>query len=162
MHTCIYVSIYYLYQYLSFKTQIYVESYPPSFTDFLILIFKVFLYTNCLHNCHQKVLVDLFIQVSRIVREQFGSEGLFKDQFFNQPVMGRDIFNQFKALSNLTSNTYIDGASTTSLGNLFQCLNTFTVKNFFHTSNLNLSSSSLKSSPLLLLLQALVKSVPPS
>jgi len=31
-----------------------------------------------------------------------------------------------------------DGASTTSLGNLFQCVTTLCVKNFFLTSNLNL------------------------
>ena len=35
-----------------------------------------------------------------------------------------------------------DGASITSLGNLFQCLTTLTVKDFFLISNLNLLSLS--------------------
>ncbi|KAK4833105.1 LOW QUALITY PROTEIN: hypothetical protein QYF61_027771 [Mycteria americana] len=61
------------------------------------------------------------------------------------------------APSNLTSNVSRDGASTTSLGNLFQCLTTLIVKNFFLKSSLNLPSLSLK--PLLLVLsqQALLK-----
>ena len=36
-----------------------------------------------------------------------------------------------KAPSNLALNTSRDGASTASLGNLFQCLTTLTVKKFF-------------------------------
>ncbi|KAK4827187.1 hypothetical protein QYF61_015149, partial [Mycteria americana] len=62
-----------------------------------------------------------------------------------------------RAPSNLTLNVSRDGASTTSLGNLFQCLTTLTVKNFFLKSSLNLPSLSLK--PLLLVLspQALLK-----
>ena len=51
-------------------------------------------------------------------------------------------------------------ASTTSLGNLFQCLNTFTVKDFFLISNLNLPSLSLKPFPLVLPQQILLESVP--
>ena len=49
------------------------------------------------------------------------------------------------------------GASTTSLCNLFQCLTTLTVKNFFLISNLNPPSFSLKPSPLVLSLHALEK-----
>ncbi|KAK4814100.1 hypothetical protein QYF61_008195 [Mycteria americana] len=62
-----------------------------------------------------------------------------------------------RAPSNLTSNVSRDGASTTSLGNLFQCLTTLMVKNLFLKSSLNLPSLSLK--PLLLVLsqQALPK-----
>ncbi|KAK4810670.1 hypothetical protein QYF61_007470 [Mycteria americana] len=62
-----------------------------------------------------------------------------------------------RAPSNLTLNVSRDGASTTSLGNLFQCLTTLIVKNFFLKSSLNLPSLSLK--PLLLVLsqQALLK-----
>ena len=37
-----------------------------------------------------------------------------------------------------------EGGSTISLGNLFQCLTTLTVRNFFLISSLNLLSSSLK------------------
>ncbi|KAK4824458.1 LOW QUALITY PROTEIN: hypothetical protein QYF61_015836 [Mycteria americana] len=52
-----------------------------------------------------------------------------------------------------------DGASTTSLGTLFQCFTTLLGKNFFLKSSLNLPSLSLK--PLLLVLsqQALLKSL---
>ncbi|KAK4810921.1 hypothetical protein QYF61_013329 [Mycteria americana] len=62
-----------------------------------------------------------------------------------------------KAPSNLTMNASNDGACTTSLGNLFQCLITLIVKKFFLISNLNLLSFSLKPLPLILSLQALVK-----
>lgn len=47
------------------------------------------------------------------------------------PVMGRDTFpctRLFKALSILAVNTARAGASTSSLGYLFQCLTTLTVK----------------------------------
>ena len=54
------------------------------------------------------------------------------------------------------------GASTTSLGNLFQCLTTLRVKTFFLMSNLNLPSFSLNSLPLVLSLYALVKSPSPA
>ena len=53
-----------------------------------------------------------------------------------------------------------DGTSTTSLGNLFQCLTTLTVKDFFLISSPNLCSLSLKSLTLLLSLQTLLKSCP--
>ncbi|KAK4830124.1 hypothetical protein QYF61_008551 [Mycteria americana] len=56
---------------------------------------------------------------------------------------------------NLTLDTSNDGASITSLGNLFLFLTTLTVKNFFLTSNLNLPSFSLKQLTLVLSLQAL-------
>ncbi|KAK4822238.1 hypothetical protein QYF61_011879 [Mycteria americana] len=55
-----------------------------------------------------------------------------------------------------------NGASTTSLGNLFQCLTTLIVKNFFLISSLNLPSFSLKPLPLVLSLHALVKSPSPA
>ena len=42
-----------------------------------------------------------------------------------------------KAPSNLALNTARDGASTTTLGNLCQCLTTLIVKNFFLVCNLN-------------------------
>jgi len=67
--------------------------------------------------------------------------------------MGRDTFHYarlLKASSKLDMNTAKDGASTVSLGNLFQCLTTLIVKNFFLRSNLNLPTFSLK--PLLLVL----------
>ncbi|KAK4831239.1 LOW QUALITY PROTEIN: hypothetical protein QYF61_016471 [Mycteria americana] len=67
------------------------------------------------------------------------------------------VLRLLRAPSNLTLNGSRDGASTTSLGNLLQCLTTLIVKNFFLKSSLNLPSLSLK--PLLLGLsqQALLK-----
>ena len=49
-------------------------------------------------------------------------------------------------------NTYRDGDSTASLGSLFQCLTTLSVKKFFLISSLNLPWCSLRSLPLILLL----------
>jgi len=49
-----------------------------------------------------------------------------------------------RAPSNLAMNTTRDGASAASLGSLLQHLTTPSVKNFLLTSNLNLSSCSLK------------------
>ncbi|KAK4819472.1 LOW QUALITY PROTEIN: hypothetical protein QYF61_004698 [Mycteria americana] len=67
-----------------------------------------------------------------------------------------------RAPSNLTLNVSRDGASTTSLGNLFQCFTTLIVKNFFLQSSLNLPSLSLKLLLLVLSQQALLKSLSPS
>ncbi|KAK4814468.1 hypothetical protein QYF61_018986 [Mycteria americana] len=90
-------------------------------------------------------------------------EGTFTGHLVQLPCKSReDIFNKIRLLrapSNLTLNVSRDGASTTSLGNLFQCLTTLMVKNFFLKSSLNLPSLSLK--PLLLVLsqQALLKTL---
>ena len=57
--------------------------------------------------------------------------------------MSKDIFKQIRvlrALSSLTLNVSRDGASTTSLGNLFQGFTTLMVKNFLLISSLNLPS----------------------
>ncbi|KAK4807049.1 hypothetical protein QYF61_018390 [Mycteria americana] len=61
------------------------------------------------------------------------------------------------APSNLTLNVSRDGASNTSLGNLFQCFTTLIVKKFFLISSLNLPSFSLKPLPLVLSQQALAE-----
>ena len=53
-----------------------------------------------------------------------------------------------------------DEASTTSLGNLFQCLTTHTIKDFFLIFSLNLPSFSLKPFPLVLAKQSPKESVP--
>ena len=50
----------------------------------------------------------------------------------------------------------VDGVSTTSLGNVFQCLTALTLKDLFLISNLNLLSLSLKPFPLVLSPQTLV------
>jgi len=52
--------------------------------------------------------------------------------------------------------------TTTSLGNLCQCLPTLIIKCIFFISNPNLPSSSLKTFPLVLSQQTLLKSLPPS
>ena len=67
-----------------------------------------------------------------------------------------------RAWSNLTLKVSREGASTTSLSNLFQCLTTLTVKDFFLISNLYLPSLSLKPFPLVLLPHTLLKSLSPS
>jgi len=74
--------------------------------------------------------------------------------------MGRDIFRYTRLLrapSNLALNTSGEGAATASPGNLFQCLTTLMVKNFFLISNLNLPSFSLEPLSLVLTLHTLVK-----
>ena len=79
--------------------------------------------------------------------------------------MGRHMFHQtrlLKAPSSLALNTAREGAATTFLGNLGQGLTALTVKNFFLISSLNLPSFSLKPLPLVLSLQALVKSPSPA
>ena len=67
-----------------------------------------------------------------------------------------------RALSSLALNVSRDGASTTTLGSLCQCLTTLTVKYFLCKSSLNLPSFSLKPFPLVLLPQTLLKSLSPS
>jgi len=52
-----------------------------------------------------------------------------------------------RAWSSLALKVSRDKEYTMSLGNLFQCLITFTVKDFFQTSNLNLRSLNLKPFP---------------
>lgn len=64
--------------------------------------------------------------------------------------------------SNLAFNTSRDGAPTTSLGNLCQCLITLRVKNSFLVSHLKLLPLSLKPFSLFLSLHAPVKSPSPS
>ena len=61
------------------------------------------------------------------------------------------------APSSVALNASEEGASTASLGKLFQCLTALTGRNFFLISSLNLSSSSLKPFPFVLLLPALIK-----
>ena len=48
-----------------------------------------------------------------------------------------------KAPSSLVMNVFREGAFTTLLGKLFQCLITFTAKNFFLISSLKMSKSTL-------------------
>ena len=78
------------------------------------------------------------------------------------PAMGRDPFHQprvLRAPSNPALNPAREGAATASLGNPCQCLTILIVKKFFLISNLNLPSFSLKPLPLVLLQQALLKTL---
>ena len=63
-----------------------------------------------------------------------------------------------KALSSLTLNVSRNGASSSTLGNLCQCL-TIIVKNFLFIYDLNLPSFSLKPFPFVLSQQTLLKSL---
>jgi len=67
-----------------------------------------------------------------------------------------------RALFSLTLNVSRDGTSTTSLGNLYQCLTNVAVKNLFLISSISLPSFHLKSFPLILSQQTLLKSLSPS
>ena len=67
-----------------------------------------------------------------------------------------------RATSSLALNASRDGASTTSLGNLFQCITTLWVKKFLLISNWNLPCISLKPFPLVLSLSTHVNSHIPS
>jgi len=72
---------------------------------------------------------------------------------FQHPAMCRVANQQTrlpKAISSLALNASRDGASTTSLGNLFQYIITLCVKNFLQISNLNLPCLSLRPFPLVL------------
>ena len=62
-----------------------------------------------------------------------------------------------RATSSLALNACRDGASTASLGNLFQCITSW-VKKFLPISDLNLPCLSLKPFPLVLSLSTLVNS----
>ena len=74
-------------------------------------------------------------------------------------LVGRDLpLDQVAQGLVLALNTYREGTSTASLGNVFQCLTTLIIKNFFLRPSLNLPSFSLKPLPLVLSLHALAKS----
>lgn len=80
------------------------------------------------------------LYISHRLRECFGLEGTFKS---NPPAMCRDIFHYIKWLkapSNLALNSSMDGVSTASLDNLFQCFTTLIIIFFFLIYNLNLPS----------------------
>lgn len=86
-------------------------------------------------------------------------------QSSSSPVVGRDTFSWtrlLKAPFNLAWNTSRDGPSTASLGSLFQCLTTPTVKNFFVIANLNPLSFTMKLLPFVLSAHGLANSLPSS
>ena len=93
--------------------------------------------------------------------ESFGLEGTFKGPLVHPRPCNEQghPHRLLRAPSNLTLNVSGHGASTTSLGNLFQCLTTLSIKHFFLTSSLKLPSSSFKPLRLVLSLQALLKSL---
>jgi len=124
---------------------------------------------------HSKIILKNKIQMTNVVTkaafhnyriiEQFGLERTFRGHLAQSPAVSRDIFNFIRLLrapSSLALNVSRDGALTTSLGNLCQGFTILTVKNFFFISSLNLLSFSVKPLPLVLLQQALLKSLSPS
>jgi len=123
-----------------------------------------------LHSFPQQPLPDFFCrycEFHRIMESQnaLGWKGPFKAISSNPPAISRDIFNWIgllRAPSNMAWDVSRDGASPTSLHNLCQGFTTLSVKNFFLISSLNLPSFSFRSSPLVLSLQALLKSLFPS
>ena len=79
--------------------------------------------------------------------------GTFKGHLVQFPCNAQGHYSSIrlpKACSSLAFAVLRDGASTTSLGNHFQCLSSLTVKDFFLISELNLHSLSLKPFPLVL------------
>ncbi|KFU85683.1 Zinc finger CCCH domain-containing protein 11A [Chaetura pelagica] len=119
--------------------------------------------SNCaFHHTKGRYVDGLFLPPSK---KWFGLEGTLKI-IQSQPLcMGRDTSHQTRLLqapSNLPFNTARDGAATASLGNLFQCVTTLTVKNFLLMSYLNLSCSSSNLLPLILSLHTLVRSPSPA
>lgn len=82
-------------------------------------------------------------------------EGTFKDLCNEQGNLQLDPVAQCP--SNLTLSLSKDGASTTSLCNLFQCVTTCIIKELFPISSVNLQSFSLKRLPLVLSQKSLLK-----
>jgi len=75
--------------------------------------------------------------------ESLELEGTFKGHLVQLPCNEQGHHSHIRlprASSSLALKVSRDGASTTSLGNLCQCITTLTVKDFFFTSNLNLPS----------------------
>ena len=81
------------------------------------------------------------------IRRKFFTQGMVKHwNRLPKEVVDAPSLESFKArldvaLGSLVLNASRDGSSTTSLGNLFQCVTTLCVKNFFLISNLNLPLS---------------------
>ena len=116
------------------------------FRSCILLICKIYMITQYtgtsstvppLGNIYIKIILELSDK-SRAGEKEFWSRDTFH------------LIGLLKALSNLALNISREEASTTSLGNLFQCLTTFMVKNFFLIFSLNLPFFTLK--PLALVL----------
>ena len=88
-------------------------------------------------------------------------KGPLKVMWSNSPAMNRDIYSSEPLQPDLGCLPK-DRASTTSLGNLCQCLTTLIVQNFFLISSLNLSRSSLKPSSLAQSQWTLLRGLSPS
>jgi len=84
---------------------------------------------------------------SHRITESFELEGPLIGHLVRHPCTEQGHL-QLTAPSSLTLSLSRDGEPTTSLGNLWQCLTTFTVKKLFPISNLNSPSSSLKPFPM--------------
>ena len=89
-------------------------------------------------------------------------EGTFKDYLVQTPCHGQGHLSVDQVVQSIVQLDLEHFPWCTTLGNLFQCLTTHTVKNFFLMFSLNLSSFSFKLLPLVQLLQALVRSLSPT
>ena len=92
------------------------------------------------------------------ITESLELKGIFKGRLVQLPYnkQGHLQLDQvLRAQSSLTLSVSKDGASTVPLDNLCQCLTALTVKDFYLTSNLNLSSLDLKPFPHVLSQQTL-------
>jgi len=95
--------------------------------------------------------------------DSYEFEKIFEDQLLQLPCTEQgylklDLATQSPVQPDLEYQT----GSTTSLGNLFQCFTTLTVKNFFQMSNLTLPPLNLKPFPQVQSQQSLLKSLSPS
>ena len=113
------------------------------------------------HNWHKIILNVITKQHMESYKHRMVWVGRdFRSSGCNVPAVSMDTYHKsrlLKAPSSLALNTSRTPA--TSLGNLFQCLTTLIVKNFFLLSNLNFPSFSLKPLLLVLSLHTLVKTL---
>lgn len=109
-----------------------------------LLVSVLYFWTSFINECEEKRST-----------EKLGLGGTLKITLFQALPMARDTFHYtrlLKASPSLALNASRHGASKVSQSNLFQCLTTPTVKNFFLTSNLNLSSFNFNPYPLVVLM----------
>ena len=110
--------------------------------------------------CVAGLMEVLFISQCDSCEYKHRMEVTFKGHVVNSPAINRDTHRHIRLLrdpSSLALRVSRDWASTTSLGNLFQCLTSLTVNEIFLISNLNLPTFSLKTFPLVLSPQTMLK-----
>ena len=118
----------------------------------------IYIYTHILS--YDKITESTFIES----QNGLGWKGPLRSSSCSTPATGRDTSLQtrfLKSTSSLSLNVPRERAFH-SLGSLFRCLTTLTVKSFFLISSLNLPSSSLKPFLFVLSLHALINSPTPA